>query len=76
MIQVESPRGLRTWVSIERSAQAARVAEKAARLLGYAEDVVFRLADGQHRILTPHEPVVDGESYELVVQLRGSYPVS
>lgn len=66
MVEVESPRGPRLWLSIRPGAVAGRVVEKAARLLGDREEADFYLSDCEHRVLERDEPVVDGESYTLV----------
>ena len=66
MVQVESPRGLRTWVTIPPDAPAGRVAEKAARLLDDRPAPKLCLSNREQRLLADDEPVVDGEFYRLV----------
>lgn len=70
MVQVASPTGPRTWVTTMPNASAGSVAGRAARLLGHMEAVQFALSDRNDRILRTDEPVVEGESYALVVVRR------
>ena len=54
------------WVAVTPGAGAGRIADKAARLFGYADDFVFSLTDGDEHILKRDEPVVDGDHYRLI----------
>jgi hypothetical protein len=66
VIEVHCPRGPRMWVAVAPGAPAGRLADKAARLFGYADDFVFSLTDGDENVLRRDEPVVDGDHYRLV----------
>ena len=65
MIQVSCPDGWRLWVTHSRL-QCGIIADKAARLFGYADGAHYQLCDRENRLLTRGEDVDDGASYVLV----------